>query len=289
MKIFYPAFLCAFLNFLLLAQASPPKSDVKQSSVGKSNSIKRWFKSSKSAGKSKDKASSASSPSTHEADPQKTIVASSPSTIETDPKKTIVAGSVSTQEADPQKTDVLSSASTHKAEPKKSISSSSELKKCDLTSRMDSLLCSSEEADIYFLVKEEQTGKEQLIPAHKPNLLASSEFFATMFDFNEQNEQNKTWTADNPFVVTDISIEAFKIMLRFIYTDNFSEVNADNLLSVLHAADQYGVSALVDECVAFPISKMKNVFLALAEAQYIGVKSLNGKDFLEIEASYLKF
>ncbi|KAL3117540.1 hypothetical protein niasHT_002857 [Heterodera trifolii] len=241
----------------------PSNSDDKQAPGGQSSSMKGWLMS-RIAGKSKEKSSAANSSSTNEADL----------------KKSSAPSSSSTNEADLKKSSAPSSSSTNKADPKK----------CDLTSRMDSLFCSSEDADMYFLVKEEQTGEEQLIPAHKPNLLAASKFFEKMFEFNEQNKQNKTWTADNPFVVTDISIRTFLIMLRFIYTDNFSEVNANNLLSVLHAADQYEVSALIDECVAFPISKMENVFLALAEAhQYIGVQAFADRcfDYIDKNALFL--
>ncbi|KAL3117627.1 hypothetical protein niasHT_003286 [Heterodera trifolii] len=219
---------------------SPPPSAHGSKSCSVTGWLTSWF-----GGKSKEN--------------PRNIAASLPSTNKADSKKSNAASSSWTQEADSKKTIAASSSPIHEAD----------LKKFDLACWMDYLFCSSEGADVYFLVQDEVTGEEQLQPAHKLFLLVASPVFEKMFEFDE-----KAGTADNPIVVKDISIEAFQIMLRFIYTDNFSEVNADNLFSVLHAADRFDIAALFDECVAFPISKMKNVFLALAEAQYIGGDSV---------------
>ncbi|KAL3086134.1 hypothetical protein niasHS_008907 [Heterodera schachtii] len=76
-------------------------------------------------------------------------------------------------------------------------------------------------------------------------------------------EKRKT----NPVEVPDIEAAAFKVMLRFIYADDLSELNGDNAMAVLYAADKYGIQGLVEHCLQIPIQNLPNVFLAHSKAR----------------------
>ncbi|KAL3080217.1 hypothetical protein niasHT_035737 [Heterodera trifolii] len=102
------------------------------------------------------------------------------------------------------------------------------------------------------------------IGAHKAVLIPASEVFEAMFRFDEKN--SNFGGVDNPVEVPDVEAAAFKVMLRFIYTDGLSALNGDNAMAVLYAARKYGIDALADPCLQFPISTLRNVFLAYALA-----------------------
>ncbi|KAL3080413.1 hypothetical protein niasHS_011572 [Heterodera schachtii] len=70
-------------------------------------------------------------------------------------------------------------------------------------------------------------------------------------------------------LVTDVPIEAFKVMLSFIYTEDLKGLTAQNLLDVLFAAKMYKIIGLINACFAFPISKLSNVFEVIAEARVL--------------------
>ncbi|KAL3105134.1 hypothetical protein niasHT_028806 [Heterodera trifolii] len=60
-----------------------------------------------------------------------------------------------------------------------------------------------------------------------------------------------------PVEVTDVEAAAFKVMLSFIYLGEFAELNGDNAMAVLYAV---------------PISSLRNVFLAYAQANLFNLK-----------------
>ncbi|KAL3089423.1 hypothetical protein niasHT_027793 [Heterodera trifolii] len=77
-----------------------------------------------------------------------------------------------------------------------------------------------------------------------------------MFRFDEKN--SNFGGVENPVEVPDVEAAAFKVMLRFIYTDGLSGLNGDNAMAVLYAARKYGIDALADPCLQFPISTQQN-------------------------------
>uniref|UniRef100_A0A914H5G4 B30.2/SPRY domain-containing protein n=1 Tax=Globodera rostochiensis TaxID=31243 RepID=A0A914H5G4_GLORO len=83
---------------------------------------------------------------------------------------------------------------------------------------------------------------------------------------------------------------AFKAMLAFIYADDLSELNGDNAISVLYAAEKYNLPKLVDSCLNI-IWKLMNVFVALAHARFFGEENaqtlLLSEEFLQIDQELL--
>ncbi|KAL3125635.1 hypothetical protein niasHT_010215 [Heterodera trifolii] len=118
----------------------------------------------------------------------------------------------------------------------------------NLADRMKHLLGTAKFSDAHF----------SLLSAHKNILASASEVFEAMFRFDSQNGK-----AEN---VPDVEAEAFKVMLSFIYADDLSELNGDNAMAVLYAADKYGIEGLVDICLQIPIQNLPNVFLAHSKA-----------------------
>ncbi|KAL3125844.1 hypothetical protein niasHT_003003 [Heterodera trifolii] len=165
-------------------------------------------------------------------------------------------------------------------------------KVCPVAERMRWLLMTGDGADVHFLVGDEK--KEFL--AHKAILLASSDVFKAMFRFDEQNamkEANPTppgakrakkpkivivtggrassgVLAGDGVLIPDVTAEAFKAMLEFIYTDDLSGLNGDNLFDVLYAAKKYQINLLVDACADFPVSNVQNIFTAFLRARFFG-------------------
>ncbi|KAL3071640.1 hypothetical protein niasHS_016315 [Heterodera schachtii] len=72
--------------------------------------------------------------------------------------------------------------------------------------------------------------------------------------------------------ITDIEIGVFKMMLTFIYTMRLNELDANNWLDILEAADKYNIIGLVKKCADFPIEKLPSVFVALEKALLLNIE-----------------
>ncbi|KAL3090457.1 hypothetical protein niasHT_028414 [Heterodera trifolii] len=128
------------------------------------------------------------------------------------------------------------------------------------------MLSTGEYADVHFLVGDGD-GKK-LLSAHKPILKLASDVFEAMFRFDANKEQTENGYANCPVVeVPDVEAAAFKVMLSFIYTEDLSELNGDNTMAVLYAAKKYNIHGLVHPSLQIPISKLRNVFFAYAQAR----------------------
>ncbi|KAL3091827.1 hypothetical protein niasHS_004543 [Heterodera schachtii] len=152
----------------------------------------------------------------------------------------------------------------------------------NLADRIKLLLSSGDGADVHFLV-EEGDEKEEL-SAHKLILKSASDVFEAMFRFDTENAKNgavdgKAASSSDVIgtvVVTDVQIGAFKAMLNFIYSDDLSALSGDNVMAVLYTAKKYHITGLAKACLAFPVPKLRNVFLAFDQARL-----LEEKDFAE--------
>ncbi|KAL3112512.1 hypothetical protein niasHT_018718 [Heterodera trifolii] len=124
--------------------------------------------------------------------------------------------------------------------------------------RMKHLLSTGEHSDVQFLV----------LPAHQFILKIASDVFEAMFRFDAKKERPENASANGPVVVEipDIEPSAFKVMLSFIYTDDLSALNGDNAMAVLYAANKYNIPDLVLPSLQIPISELRNVFFAYAQA-----------------------
>ncbi|KAL3109583.1 hypothetical protein niasHT_016927 [Heterodera trifolii] len=125
--------------------------------------------------------------------------------------------------------------------------------------RMKQLLSTGEDADVYFLVGDED-GKEA--------------------------------TSANCHVeVTDVEPTAFKVMLSFIYTGDLSALNGDNVMEVLYAANKYNIPGLVDASLQVPVSSLPNVFFAYAQAKLYELENadalIKSEEFLQIDQKLL--
>ncbi|KAL3113567.1 hypothetical protein niasHT_017123 [Heterodera trifolii] len=135
------------------------------------------------------------------------------------------------------------------------------------TDWMKLLLSTGEYADVHFLV--EDGDEKELVLAHKLILKNASDVFEAMFRFDLQNAKADSASDNCPAVVEvpDVEAEAFKVMLSFIYAGDLSGLNGHNAMAVLYAAKKYNIPGLADQCLQIPISKLRNVFLAYAQAR----------------------
>uniref|UniRef100_A0A183CJS1 BTB domain-containing protein n=1 Tax=Globodera pallida TaxID=36090 RepID=A0A183CJS1_GLOPA len=123
-----------------------------------------------------------------------------------------------------------------------------------LNNRRKRLLNTGIGADVHFLHLY-----LKLLPAHKLIMMMASDVFETMFRFDAESAKSAAaWTAPSegtkPVEVPDVEVGAFKAMLSFIYADDVSGLNGDNAIA----------------CVDFPKAKLRNVFVALVEARFLG-------------------
>ncbi|KAL3087873.1 hypothetical protein niasHS_008574 [Heterodera schachtii] len=153
-----------------------------------------------------------------------------------------------------------------------------------LADRMKLLLSTAKFADAHFLVG--QNDKKQLVLAHRAILSASSDVFEAMFQKEAtENANGKIASAekDGPVLLLDVDAEAFKVMLRFIYSDDLSELNGQNAAEVLYGALKFNVIGLVKALADFPIPKLTNVFAALSFARFNDLL----KDFIQQSLAYI--
>ncbi|KAL3096547.1 hypothetical protein niasHS_004328 [Heterodera schachtii] len=123
--------------------------------------------------------------------------------------------------------------------------------------RMKHLLSTGEDADVYFLVGG---GDAKELP----------KFLGLRFD--AKNEKAEFASANCPVEVPDVEPAAFKVMLSFIYADDLSELNGDNAMAVLYAAKKYIIPGLVRRSLKIPISKLRDVFVAFAQARLFDIE-----------------
>ncbi|KAL3125614.1 hypothetical protein niasHT_010194 [Heterodera trifolii] len=135
-----------------------------------------------------------------------------------------------------------------------------------LADRMKLMLSTGEDADVYFLA---------FIQAHKVILKRASDVFGAMFLFDAKKEKTENISAESLVVIPDIEAQAFKVMLSFIYAEDLSELNGDNVMAVLFAANKYNISLLVKACLDFPINELSDVFLAYKQARLLNKKAYN--------------
>ncbi|KAL3093065.1 hypothetical protein niasHS_004665 [Heterodera schachtii] len=131
--------------------------------------------------------------------------------------------------------------------------------------RMKHLLSTGEHSDVHFMVRDGDA--KEVLPAHQLILRNASDVFEEMFHCNAKKRRTQNVPANCPVVgVPDIEPAAFKIMLSFIYTDDLSALNGDNAMAVLYAAKKYNIPGLIGPSLQIPISELRNVFFAYAQA-----------------------
>ncbi|KAL3071707.1 hypothetical protein niasHS_016382 [Heterodera schachtii] len=139
-----------------------------------------------------------------------------------------------------------------------------------LADRMKLFLSRAKGADAHFLVGK--CDKKEIVHAHQGILMISSSVFEEMFQNEAENSNSSTTEGkvekDGPLLIPDVDVEAFKLMLRFIYSDDLSEFNGKNVVEVLYAARKFNVIRLIKVCVDFPISQLSNVFVSLSIARF---------------------
>ncbi|KAL3078341.1 hypothetical protein niasHT_032747 [Heterodera trifolii] len=145
----------------------------------------------------------------------------------------------------------------------------------NLKERMKHLLSTGDKADLLFLVGEGE--RKELFRAHKV-IIGSYDVFKAMIDFDSKSER----TENVPIEIPDISANAFKVMLSFIYTADLSELNGENAMDVFYAAKKYNIASLIDQSrQKIPLPNHNTVFLLYAQARLftwrIGPETGGGK------------
>uniref|UniRef100_A0A914I2H5 BTB domain-containing protein n=1 Tax=Globodera rostochiensis TaxID=31243 RepID=A0A914I2H5_GLORO len=158
-------------------------------------------------------------------------------------------------------------------------------KTASLVGRMKHLLDTGDGADVHFLVGEGD--KKELLSAHKLVLIAASDVFETMFRFDATTAGNAEQV--KPVEVPDVEVDAFKTMLAFIYADDVSGLNGDNAISVIYAAKKYDLPLMIEACANFPLSKLRNIFHAFADARIVGENEISRRclDYIDRNANTL--
>lgn len=108
-----------------------------------------------------------------------------------------------------------------------------------LETRGQYLLQSGQWADCQFLVGESTSS--EVIQAHKLYLAASSSVFSTMFYGSIPEEIQ-------PIKVPDVAAKVFKLMLKYIYTNQLKLIDIDEAKDLYYCAKKYMMPALAKQC-----------------------------------------
>jgi hypothetical protein len=130
--------------------------------------------------------------------------------------------------------------------PQDAILTQGERDKSNISKKIASLLLSSSRSDVTFLVGEEP--EVQSFPAHQLILSLSSPVFDAMFKWQ--------LTFDKIEIrMNDEDPEAFKAVLRYLYTDE-PQLNDEIVMWTLYFAKKYMLDHLEDKCSAFVIKNL---------------------------------
>ena len=134
--------------------------------------------------------------------------------------------------------------------------------------RLSYLYLNESLADVHFILyntvlSNSSESTSERIPAHKLILSIGSQVFMAMFYGTGSQMQQST-----EITIPDVEIDAFKHMLRYLYTDELY-IEADTVMSTLYVAKKYAVTALEQECVDFLKTNLKadNAFMLLQQAR----------------------
>ncbi|GFT75756.1 speckle-type POZ protein A [Nephila pilipes] len=116
----------------------------------------------------------------------------------------------------------------------------------DLADDLSSLLQLGLHTDVILSVGEKE------FQAHRAILAARSPVFAKMFE-HETLEKMK-----NRVIIEDISVDAMKQLLRFLYTGDTDELSTQEFLSLFVAADKYDLPKLKKICSNSLCSRVTN-------------------------------
>uniref|UniRef100_A0A5S6R451 BTB domain-containing protein n=1 Tax=Trichuris muris TaxID=70415 RepID=A0A5S6R451_TRIMR len=147
-----------------------------------------------------------------------------------------------------------------------------------LRERNASMLCSDLMADVWFLVGSEcSLGGQKRIPAHTYVLATGSTVFYAMFfgGFSKNAE----------IPIPDVEPEAFKIMLRYLYTDEV-HLDADTVIPTLYVAKKYLIEYLIRACIDFLQNSLtsKNVCFLLSQSRLFEEEELVARCWEMIDA-----
>ncbi|KAH7713485.1 BTB/POZ domain-containing protein 6 [Aphelenchoides avenae] len=127
---------------------------------------------------------------------------------------------------------------------------------------MEKILFNETSADVHFIVGDPEKGNVERIPAIVAILCTASDVFKAMFlgNFERPTEVD----------VPDADPETFKIILRYIYTDEIL-LNLEDAVDILYVAKKYMLQPLVDRTARYISGHMtpENVCLFLEYADVL--------------------
>jgi len=108
---------------------------------------------------------------------------------------------------------------------------------------MKGLLDNSQESDMKFLVENQRIYANKCICACRVN------YFASMFEYFAERDLEE-------ITITEVSYDAFKRLLEFLYTDNVEDLSLENVGEVLIASCLFNVNGLRILCENLIIPKL---------------------------------
>lgn len=151
-------------------------------------------------------------------------------------------------------------------QPTKKVKRNGEIELTQKFSEQLSRLClNNDYSDVTFIVEE------QKLPAHRVILAARSEYFrAMLYGGLAESTQSE--------INLKIPLEAFKILLKYIYSGNMSlaQMKTENILDTLGLANEYGFTELEKSISGYlrEALSLTNVCAILDAARLYGLESL---------------
>ncbi|KAI6231827.1 BTB/POZ domain-containing protein 2 [Aphelenchoides besseyi] len=125
-------------------------------------------------------------------------------------------------------------------------------------------------SDVTFVVGNQR----ERVPAHQFVLSVRSKVFAAMFHNSgfQQPSANGTQEVEVP----DIEPSIFRVMLRFIYTDQL-KLSPDEVMAIVYAARKYEIQSMESACITYLKKNLdaENVFFILEQSRLFDLNELS--------------
>ncbi|KAI6172967.1 Cytoplasmic tRNA 2-thiolation protein 1 [Aphelenchoides besseyi] len=133
-------------------------------------------------------------------------------------------------------------------------------------------------SDVTFVVGNQR----ERVPAHQFVLSVRSKVFAAMF--HNPGFQQSSVNGIQEVEVPDIEPSIFRVMLRFIYTDQL-KLSPDEVMAIVYAARKYEIQSMESACITYLKKNLdaENVFFILEQSRLFDLNELSAVawDFID--------
>ncbi|XP_071125673.1 BTB/POZ domain-containing protein 6-like [Mytilus edulis] len=139
----------------------------------------------------------------------------------------------------------------------------------NITCKLDQICLTEEMADVFFSFQLNKNMAQ--IPAHKMILALGSPVFKAMF-------YGSFPQSEGDIRIEDITLDTFKIMLKYLYTDHL-QLSKDSVFPLMYAAQKYQIAGLISKCENYQQNELavNNACTLFSHAKFFTMDKLKTK------------